>query len=392
MDYENIKKIIESCHLNFLIGSGASKPFLETLYNVERLLTDLTNDTALDIDQNIILEASIKYFYFKKCVEGNLNIVEDATPAETTQKNYDDWLTSLYTILVKRRSNLVSKQINLFTTNMDIFFDWSLEKNQFSYNDGFFGRMNPVFGTGNFHNTIKKTSTHYEYQSEVPLFNLFKLHGSVNWRSDDNKIYYDPGLSILKSISDVLIEDNDLLIIEEEIKGEPKRYGLKELKNQLSHKKLVKKKEHEQFLVAYQDLVMINPTKQKFETTTKDLTFYELLRMYSNHLERENSVLFVIGFSFADEHIREITKRVALSNPTLQIIIFAFNETAKNEIESNLGSKSNIKYMVGKVDESYTLKKINEQYFARLSKELENAKDLSTVESKEETAEKTAND
>jgi len=26
MKYEQIKKIIESCHLNFLIGSGASKP------------------------------------------------------------------------------------------------------------------------------------------------------------------------------------------------------------------------------------------------------------------------------------------------------------------------------------------------------------------------------
>src|SRR5690606_5051858 len=159
----------------------------ETLSNIEQLLTDLSNDTVLNTDQRLILDTSIKYFYFKRCIGGNLHIVENAVSAEMTQRNYDNWLTSLYTILTKRRSNLVSKQINLFTTNMDIFLDWSLEKNQFSYNDGFFGRMNPIFGTGNFHNTIKKTSTHYEYQSEVPLFNLFKLHGSANWKSDSDK-------------------------------------------------------------------------------------------------------------------------------------------------------------------------------------------------------------
>jgi len=388
MDYDDIKKIIESCHLNFLIGSGASKPFLETLYNIEQLLTDLSNDPILNTDQGIILDASIKYFYFKKCIEGNLHIVENAAPAEITQRSYDNWLTSLYTILTKRRSNLISKQINLFTTNMDLFLDWSLEKNQFSYNDGFFGRMKPIFGTGNFHNTIKKTSTHYEYQSDVPLFNLFKLHGCVNWKSDSDKICYDHNFSILRSISDILINENDLLVIEKKIKGKPKRYSLDELKSQLHGRKLVKKTQHEQFLSAYHKLVMINPTKQKFETTTRDLTFYELLRMYSNHLERENSVLFIIGFSFADEHLREITRRVAISNPTLQIIVFAFDENAKTDIERNLGSRPNIKYLAGNGDETYTLEKVNAMYFAKLSQELENTNNITTPMSGKETIDK----
>jgi hypothetical protein len=35
MDYEEVKKVIESCHLNFLIGSGASAPFFKTLGNIE---------------------------------------------------------------------------------------------------------------------------------------------------------------------------------------------------------------------------------------------------------------------------------------------------------------------------------------------------------------------
>ena len=32
------------------------------------------------------------------------------------------------------------------------------------------------------------------------------------------------------------------------------------------------------------------------------------------------------GFSFADEHIATITKRAADNNPTLQIVIFAYND------------------------------------------------------------------
>ena len=72
---------------------------------------------------------------------------------------------------------------------------------------------------------------------------------------------------------------------------------------------------------------MVNPTKHKFQETVMDMHFYELMRLYSNSLEKENSILFVTGFSFADEHIANLTMRAANSNPTLQIVIFAFDAT-----------------------------------------------------------------
>ena len=62
----------------------------------------------------------------------------------------------------------------------------------------------------------------------------------------------------------------------------------------------------------------------------------KLLRLYANSLEKENSLLFILGFSFADEHIRDITLRAANSNPTLQIIVFAFDDSAKRAIEAEL--------------------------------------------------------
>ena len=58
MDSDEVKKIIESCHLNFLIGSGASKPFLGTLGEIENLLTELSKKPGSD--KKTITDASIK--------------------------------------------------------------------------------------------------------------------------------------------------------------------------------------------------------------------------------------------------------------------------------------------------------------------------------------------
>jgi hypothetical protein len=362
MEYEQIKKIIESCHLNFLIGSGASKPFLGTLGNIEQLLTDL--EQKEDSDKKKIVEASIKKHYFDVAIKGNLDIESGSgSNLDETKNNYKDFVIAIDTIINKRKTNLVSKQVNIFTTNMDLFLEYTLENEKIEFNDGFSGRLNPIFGTENFHNVIKKTSTHYEYQSEVPLFNILKLHGSVNWKLNKDKINFDYGLEILKEIDSINSDGIEFLDIEKEVEGKKKPKTIKELFEEAEGKE----NKHEDFLSAYNKLLMINPTKQKFETTTRDLTFYELLRMYSNHLEKENSILFVFGFSFADEHIREITSRVAKSNPTLLIIIFAYDEIA---IDKSIEETQNIKIIKGVKDDELTLEKINNRYFKKLSEEL----------------------
>lgn len=57
----------------------------------------------------------------------------------------------------------------------------------------------------------------------------------------------------------------------------------------------------------------------------------------SNALERENSLLFVMGFSFADEHIAQITKRAADTNPTLQVVVFAYDDNEEEAYMQRLG-------------------------------------------------------
>ena len=62
--------------------------------------------------------------------------------------------------------------------------------------------------------------------------------------------------------------------------------------------------------------------------------------MYSNALERTSTLLIVAGFSFADEHLANITKRAANANPTLQIVVFAYDRSAKEIIQNSATSKN----------------------------------------------------
>jgi hypothetical protein len=209
MDHDKFKKIIESCHLNFLIGSGASRNYFATLGNVEDLLTELAKK-PVGKEKNI-LETSVKKDYFDKAISGNLYInniagIKDAAVADelkNTKTNYQDFLVALNIILLRRRSNIISRQVNLFTTNMDLFLDVTLEEINLEYNDGFSGKLNPVFSTSNYHKSIFQKSPHYDNKAELPLFNLYKMHGSVTWKSDGSQILFDSQLQILHDIAKV---------------------------------------------------------------------------------------------------------------------------------------------------------------------------------------------
>lgn len=334
-ELEKIEKIIESCHLNFMIGSGASRDYLDTLNNIEELLTKL--DAEKD---NEVLEASIKYEYFDKCIRGNLKLFDNIKlPSQKekdfiiTKTNYYDFIKALNIILLKRKTNLLNRQVNLFTTNMDMFLDKTLDVAGVEFNDGFSGKFEPEFSTSNYQKSFFKSSAQYDIKSELPLFNLFKLHGSITWKQsevteNETKIIYDSNLQTLRKLDKIKFKVGEEII--------PNIRNFDEAKKQIIELEVKSLDNHTKFLKEYKDLVMINPNKEKFESTTLRLEYYEQLRMYSNALEKENSVLFVCGFSFADEHIREITLRVANSNPTLIIYVFCRSDGGKIDIEKKL--------------------------------------------------------
>lgn len=330
MDIEKLKNTIQDCNLNFLIGSGLSVPYFTTLGNIELLLTELSKNKTLTAEQKKIIRVSILGKYYKTVIAKNPDIIDDSIylpRKDLVISNYKDFLVLLNTIVLKRKSSILSKQVNLFTTNIDVFIEKALEETQLEYNDGFYGRFNPVFSLTNFKKSIFKKSLHYDNSSEIPVFNLLKVHGSLTWKSENEKIVY----SELKEIDEVKTKWNAIKAKIIDFAPDSKLdHFIKEVKGKTFDTS------YNSFLTSYEKLAVVNPTKEKFQDTILNLYYYELLRVFSNELEKENTILFILGFSLSDEHIREIILRAANSNPTLSIKIFAYDNPSKTTIDENL--------------------------------------------------------
>ena len=72
--------------------------------------------------------------------------------------------------MIKLRSFNAINKCNFFTPNYDLAIEYSLDKIQEIYNDGFVGFVNRKFNISSFNNTHP---------------NIVKIHGSLNWILDD---------------------------------------------------------------------------------------------------------------------------------------------------------------------------------------------------------------
>lgn len=94
-----------------------------------------------------------------------------------------------------------------------------------------------------------------------------------------------------------------------------------------------------------QSVAIVLPTQRKFQQTIIERTYYDLLRIFANVMERENSLLIAFGFSFRDEHILEVVKR-ALRNPTLKLIICCYATEEVEEQQHKFASYNNVSLLI----------------------------------------------
>lgn len=343
MRIETIKYYIQSANINFLYGSGLSRPFLAVLGNIEKWLTELheerqKNGKKVEYD---IVEASILKQYFETVMLPNVNPV--GADYETTKAEYQRFLQTWNELINKRNNRLVGKQVNLFTTNVDLLMERAALNFGVELNDGFQGSIEQVYDAGNFQKTVSKTSLHFQNVSDIPVLNLMKIHGSINWREENDSIKNDIGLptvNAVKAALDTIDAANFISTTKKDTDGNFVEKTLVEMVSEAEGKQLANSDVFKTFFEEYHKLIMINPTKRKFKESVIDHHFYELMRQYSNNLEKENTILFSAGFSFADEHIADITRRAANTNPTLHIVIFAFSDDDGEIIKANLKLKN----------------------------------------------------
>lgn len=349
-------------NINFLIGSGASFGVIPTLssnytdpifgaLSIEEILEENKDDEYL---QNIIY----LYYYHKILKIGYLKEIEESN---SVFKNYQKLLENLIKLL-QRENYQKEKRINIFTTNYDLFFEKAADsligKYEFYFNDGSSGNITKKLSMKNYHKKIYHTGIFDNFDREIPIINLFKLHGSVSWKyvNDKNNKAYEIKVEYFET------EGNYPENLIKEVSNEEIENAKETIKNNEDLKNKIKEVKNELF----EKFALIFPEKNKFENTLYQEFYYQNLRQLSYELEKQNSILIVFGFSFADEHIAEIIKR-ACNNPTLNIYIFCYSLNTKDEILNNLKLEefpNNIKTILpednGNIDFKIFLKKLFE--------------------------------
>lgn len=299
---KNLARSIQSANLNFLIGSGASYPAIPTAGEVEAEIASLFETGNED-------GAYLKLYDFLATIQMPTNsLIAGSSDAKitTTVANYTEYLGAIEAILGERRTSLLPKQASIFTTNYDLFIEQaSLAYSAMRLNDGF-SRVPSLTGRAElssrtFFTTTSSTANLYNYKVDIPSINLIKLHGSLSWRKDGDSVLFSirnaPLLGAGKTTTEV-----------------------------------------KTFVDSY---AVVLPEAKKFHTTLMDSTYYELLRIFNNELDREGTLLVSFGFSFGDSHILGITKR-ALKNPTLKLAAFAFSETDREALLKRFDGCNNV--------------------------------------------------
>jgi len=358
-------------NINFLIGSGASYGIAPTLelkikhangcpHTVETLGKHFEDQGKLD------LMALLLMHYYVECIKPIL--LFDYEKAGLEQKkvieSYKSFLRSISFLLNRKRAN---KQCNIFTSNYDNCFVQAIESIYketcfgFNLNDGAKGFGKKYLSARNFNTIQYETSQFRQHKTEIPQVNLIHLHGSVFWKKEDelaisvdykNKLADIDSENIMKSVVSEFsnIVSNDVARLEE--LEDCVQFSVDE----------------NQFVEQYKKLPIVNPTKWKFHETVFEEHYYQMLRYMSYELEKENSVLIVFGFSFADEHILNIVKR-SLSNPKLKIYICCFTEAEETVIRGRFSSSDQIEY-ISLPDKKLCFEKFNQHVFNEKPKDL----------------------
>jgi len=372
LSVDRLRTIVQDAHLNFLVGAGTPSTFFGLLGNVEDALTQLTDSTASE-DVQAIVRASIQAYFFDSVLAPNLKVIARDADAEKVLISYVKFIRTLNRILLKRHSSILAKQANVFTTNVDMVFEVSFEQLGIDFSDGFSGKIRPRFDLGDFNTLRFRMASRFEQRSEVPVFNLVKIHGSVGWLQEGRaagmvEILFDHGLSLVAETEAALNAARaDLIAIANKDEVDASALIAKASLGSVPATVTA-------FSETYSKLGIVNPDKHKFATTVLNETYYELIRRFANELEKENSVLFVHGFSFRDEHLRDVVVRAARSNPTLQVIVFGYsrNDLAGYQklIPDNDIKNGNILFVVppepnnGEAERAATLDVVTTDYFA----------------------------
>jgi hypothetical protein len=298
----DLTRALQSGHMNFMIGSGASHPAIPLAGDIEAQI-----DTHRQAGEHALADELL--FNLIASVQGPANRLVANTPNTDEAKTLECYKTLLRTLelfLMERRTPLLGKQAVLFTTNYDLFFDVAALHCETAAVANGFDRTLTVDGLAQYSSrrflmTTYNTGNFYDYRVELPALNLVKLHGCLTWHKDGDHItrrtaHCDVPATAAAAADKKLFIDRQAIVF---------------------------------------------PQSSKYNTTVLDRTYYELLRFFANTLDKENALLIAFGFSFRDEHLLDVTKR-ALKNPTLRVLVVAYDHASRDALTNTFAANNNV--------------------------------------------------
>lgn len=303
---QKISELSNVKNVSFLLGAGTSSgaiPSMRSMHaDISKEIKDstyLSSESKLlyaNVDKNN-LEEVLNVLYAKKgYLNGSKGVSDDDKETVNTLVKYiEDEIFSKLNIdlteetaeltlgLYKRlyqKSALRNKDLSrvcVFTTNNDLFNEKALDNLNINYNNGFGGGIEKVFNPARFRYTFsKKIDANLEkFEPLENMVYLYKLHGSISWvEKEGNSLFNIHEISI----------DN----------------GRK--KSDTDH-------------------VLIYPTPLK-QSQSLGSPYSDLIREFQTKLAQPNSVLFIIGYSFSDEHLNNIIYQSLASNSAISVFIF----------------------------------------------------------------------
>ena len=275
-DIKQLRYFAMTKRLNFLIGSGTSVPAIP-------LMSFFKSKDISDEEANNLLSDKVKEVS-KKVIE-DISSSNDEGNIKAVLKRYSEFIKVILQLLYHANSRQVTKNINIFTTNYDLFIEKSLDElmkyESFVFNDGSNGYFNRILDSANYNKSVAYRGLNDSYLNELPTLSLIKPHGSMNWERDQ--------------------EGN--ILIRQSVVENP---------------------------------VVVKPTGIEGQETFLNNHFHDMLRVFQLELDKPQSILIVIGFSFQDKHIAKMLNR-SLKNPELNVFIFCYFESDKQTILTNLG-------------------------------------------------------
>ena len=306
---EKISSFFDMKNLCFLFGSGTSAkaiPLMNGLY--EGLLGEKDKYPAeekeflenIEDDDNIenvlgVLYSGRSYLKDLKTPSGDekkrletitslIKKIESFLKTKIDVLNKDTWDTETCKTLdnykkfyfkVALRNKELSR-VNIFTTNNDMFNEVALDNLSIHYFNGFSGGVMKSFNPASFNYTFSKRmdTAIDKYEPIENLVYLYKIHGSVNWIEDDT------------TSKETFFKIKEL----------PLRNEVKDAS------------------------VLIYPTPLK-QNKSLGAPYVDLFREFQHKLLEPNTVLFVIGYSFSDEHVNDIVYRALATNSTMNLVV-----------------------------------------------------------------------